>query len=1011
MPAGFLTRFHSSHLILFTVAALAVTAVVLFYMGLLGWVFHWLGSLVRGTVFRGFLIWRRLFAWATWPVFLAAELALLVAGDSLSEVVPWFTVVCGLIPWFMGVSACLAYMFIDLERYEVERGYKAVHNPLKGQELAENLVTFGPQVGVSLLAAAAIGAIGGFALLNLGLYRSIGEDWYHFAEGKPAYSDFLAYSLVSLYRIVDVLDLANSRHWTHVAIIKTAAWPASTLLTLFRTFFTLVLLQQIFASVRKGKLLAEMIADFWSPHEPIHHRARAALPQYGTIAVGPLLTSLRSVETLTKEQRDQLPLMLAMIGPSTIPILVRYLHDSHEHVRAVVVAALGQMHAVEALASLVPLAKDPSGVVRLSVIEALGLMAAPKGQQQLRKRRRFRLRGYRFSWLWWRKPAAPAVSEDPVALAVTALGTALNDESAGVRTHAAMALGRIGPAAEATAGRLIARLKDNDESVRCEAAEALAQVGGTVDLTVQSLASLLADASSAVRASAARALGALREAARPTVPTLVSLLQDRQEAVRTAAAEAIAQAGPLDEQATKALAGSLGSTDTVAQAQAAEALGAIGTAAQDAAPALVEVLENGRDLVRVKAAEALGKIGEAVAETAVPSLVRALRDQESWVSAVAAQALGEMGESAEEALPALVRSLKHGNALVRGNAAEALGKMAEAAADARSALEAATQDEDDEVRSQAVRALGAIGRPTPTTQDAVLLRLRDHAPAVRAAAVEALGQWGEAGAVAPAALVALLEDSNDRVKVAVTNVLPRLAGADDAAVAGLCRRLLEDDNVWVQINAALALGRLGPHAWAAGGPLLHVARTGEESLREQAIRAIAKIQPPEAIQAFAAGLKDASADIRKIASAGCIKTETIPEAAIPAMVEALRDPEPQVQANVARALSRLDVLPEDSIPALIACTADGGEVLRLNAAVALRRAPTNTVAETMRRLIDDPNPRIRLVAAGAVLTQSRTDAKASNVLAEALEDPAPSVRKAALDLLHSLEKGAELVPV
>ena len=24
-------------------------------------------------------------------------------------------------------------MFIDLERYEVERGYKAVHNPLKGQ--------------------------------------------------------------------------------------------------------------------------------------------------------------------------------------------------------------------------------------------------------------------------------------------------------------------------------------------------------------------------------------------------------------------------------------------------------------------------------------------------------------------------------------------------------------------------------------------------------------------------------------------------------------------------------------------------------------------------------------------------------------------------------------------------------------------------------------------------------------------------------------------------------------
>ena len=39
-------------------------------------------------------------------------------------------------------------MFIDVERYEVERGYKAVHDPLKGQELAPNLARYGHQVGV-----------------------------------------------------------------------------------------------------------------------------------------------------------------------------------------------------------------------------------------------------------------------------------------------------------------------------------------------------------------------------------------------------------------------------------------------------------------------------------------------------------------------------------------------------------------------------------------------------------------------------------------------------------------------------------------------------------------------------------------------------------------------------------------------------------------------------------------------------------------------------------------------
>ena len=48
------------------------------------------------------------------------------------------------------------------------------------------------------------------------------------------------------------------------------------LLAGFKVFFTLVLLQQIFASLRQGKLLAETIADFWSPHEPIHERACSA---------------------------------------------------------------------------------------------------------------------------------------------------------------------------------------------------------------------------------------------------------------------------------------------------------------------------------------------------------------------------------------------------------------------------------------------------------------------------------------------------------------------------------------------------------------------------------------------------------------------------------------------------------------------------------------------------------------------------------------------------------------
>ena len=84
----------------------------------------------------------------------------------------------------MGIIACLAYMFIDLERNEVERGHKAVHNPLKGQVLAMNLARYGKQVRVPLLISATVALIGGFALLNQGLYETVGRGWYRIADER-----------------------------------------------------------------------------------------------------------------------------------------------------------------------------------------------------------------------------------------------------------------------------------------------------------------------------------------------------------------------------------------------------------------------------------------------------------------------------------------------------------------------------------------------------------------------------------------------------------------------------------------------------------------------------------------------------------------------------------------------------------------------------------------------------------------------------------------------------------
>ena len=198
------------------------------------------------------------------------------------------------------------------------------------------------------------------------------------------------------------------------------------------------------------------------------------------------------------------------------------------------------------------------------------------------------------------------------------------------------------------------------------------------------------------------------------------------------------------------------------------------------------------------------------------------------------------------------------------------------------------QDPESAVRSHAVRALGELS-PTKASRSVVLAALQDVDPQVRTAAVESIGQWGEGEGEAEAdegtltSLMPLLDDANDQVKVQVALVLPKLAGANPAVIDGLCRRLLDDDSVVVQCSAAQALSKLGPAAAAAGASLLRTAQTMDVTVREQAMRAIAMIQPPEAGTAFASGLKDADGEIRKMASAGWRNAPAIPEEFIPAL--------------------------------------------------------------------------------------------------------------------------------
>ncbi|WP_439621285.1 HEAT repeat domain-containing protein, partial [Gemmata sp.] len=470
----------SSYSILATLVVVALVVAVVYQSGLLGWALGLFGRLTRWGVRTGFRVWERALSWADWTVYAGLSAGLLVLGALAADAQPWVALACAAVTLVMGLASCLAYMFIDIERYEVERGRKAVHNPTKGQALATTLARYGHRVGLPLLAVATASVICGFSLLNQALYETVGAHWYRVEDdGRPAFVDFLAYALINLLSLVDVLNVADSRRLVHTAFVQKALWPAAVLLAAFRSFFTLVLLQQVFASVRQGRILAETITDFWSPHEPIHDRARNALPQFGVAAISPLLLSLREMDSLTKEQRDRLPQVLAAIGPSTVPTLVEHLSDPHEHVRAVAAGTLGLLQAREATAEIAAAVGDASDLVRLSAAEALGRIAAAEVKAE-RARLVQRPRHSRRRWhLFGRRPAAEVA--DPLAVAIDALQQALGDPLAAVRCQAADALGRIGSPAAGAAGHLVPLLSDADETVRCQAAGAMGQVGGPAE--------------------------------------------------------------------------------------------------------------------------------------------------------------------------------------------------------------------------------------------------------------------------------------------------------------------------------------------------------------------------------------------------------------------------------------------------------------------------------------------------------------------------------------------------
>jgi HEAT repeat protein len=322
------------------------------------------------------------------------------------------------------------------------------------------------------------------------------------------------------------------------------------------------------------------------------------------------------------------------------------------------------------------------------------------------------------------------------------------------RREAALALSKLGPAAEVALPDLIEALSDPDPHVRENVAQAL-EAGGSaavrhlvVALRHQKGLAVIGETPMIPR-PVPRLMevigeddvrGALVEVGPAAVPALMDALQHGAPALKapTAAALRKIQSGELDQVITRAVSDEddeirLGGAIALAESASAANVPALAALLQDsdrrirvvgiaglgrsrsreAIASLIEALNREKDsVVRYEAVRALRQLAEHTRE-AIPPLVGALKDPTLLVQLAAVMALGEIGPSAGAAIPELVNGLKHTDWTLRQHAAMALGNIG--ADDALPALTEALKDEHEKVRQAATEALQKIqGNPFKT---------------------------------------------------------------------------------------------------------------------------------------------------------------------------------------------------------------------------------------------------------------------------------------------------------
>lgn len=398
------------------------------------------------------------------------------------------------------------------------------------------------------------------------------------------------------------------------------------------------------------------------------------------------------------------------------------------------------------------------------------------------------------------------------AEAVDGLRELLSEEKESRRAEAAMALGRIGAAAQAAIPDLIERLGDESDRVRRDVIVALGAIGEPVvqPLMATSQANGDAPVSARIRAAALEAIGHAAPALQDVADLVEQSLSDSEAEVRVAATELLGVVEMSTTMRRNALLRQLQDETDEVRSAASNAFLQHPAILRDAFPELVELLVAEDDDVAWKAAYLLQTQGGE----SVPALLQAAEDERSRLDQLA-KALALVETPLELTLCEVLRGSD-----TRGQqvAALALGFRRPLLPDTSSRLADGLRESEGELQRAFLRAIASLGARATVALPVVRELMGHDDPLIRQQSIGILLQNSAKDQQLVGDMSVFLEDSDPSVQRLAIDALKTLGPLAKSTLPAVTE-LVGGDETDVR-DSALAF--IGSHGVAASGSVLHL---------------------------------------------------------------------------------------------------------------------------------------------------------------------------------------------